>query len=152
MIRRLKATIYEELLSVRSQIHQQVDIINQCVEHLNEGRVLPARRVKNISIGYDSYIQTIYAHLTREQRNLLHLIYGKLEIADVTLDGFEDNIKYDINLMGVQGATKKYLGTMRDMKKNYERLVPLIDSYLINDPVDVYYIEDELAENQNSKE
>lgn len=140
-ISRLKNMIKSELKSIKSQIPQMIDIIKKTIIALEKLQILPGQHVPILSIGYKSSISFIYNYLKPKERNILHVIYSSLEVADKTVENYE-NVYH---LFKTQGRTdgeiaKILIGIMTDILDNYNIINDLIDSYLEGNPIDVFHV------------
>jgi hypothetical protein len=57
---RLRAALRDECKSLLTQIPQLVDIYRQCIDNLNQGKILPGQSVCSLSTVYYSNISEIY--------------------------------------------------------------------------------------------
>jgi hypothetical protein len=87
-INQLKKLIRDELLSMRYQIPQKRQVLDDMTAALNKHEILPGDSVSIISTGYRQHISELYEHLSLKQRNCLHVIYQRLEISENLMNGF----------------------------------------------------------------
>ena len=140
-IRRNKNRIRADLQALLAQIPQKQDILRQALRHLRRKAVLPMLSVRALPAGYLTVLADVYPHLDELQRNCLHVIYGRLKVADDFMDNFEDRI-----VKAVQEAHADpnvdpwptYAAKVREIDESYKVVVKLIRSYLDQSPIDVF--------------
>ncbi|HDL01749.1 MAG TPA: hypothetical protein ENH23_05910 [candidate division Zixibacteria bacterium] len=87
----LKKIVCEELRSIKNQLIQKKDIINQAIDHLQKKALMSTMSVRLLGRGYQENIGELYIHLSDLERNCLHVIFERLRIADDLLDSLENN-------------------------------------------------------------
>ena len=159
-IRRLKKALRGELRSIKFQVGQKEDVLRKMIAELGNGNILPGETVPIPDDVYSSGIYKLLPHLTAKQRNCLHVIYGHLRVADRRTADFEIAVRRDLRdarLQYIEAAPQKdevtlvglgptevlrhHKGQLGDLLENYGTVVGLIESYLKDDPIDVFYTE-----------
>lgn len=142
-IARFKRVIRHELESIKYQIDQKIDIVNQVMERL-EGKAsyMPARSVPIQTIAYDQSITKVYGHLSKKQRNCLHVIYSRLKVADEFMDSYEQNFISAVKDKVIDDPFQAYHDLFSNISESYQKVKELIDAYVEDEPIDVYYIEE----------
>ena len=79
-------------MSILAQIPWKKTIIGEIIDNLDEEKVLSGLSVGIMNTGYKQHIAELYEHLSILQRNCLHVIHERLNIADKTLSSFEHDI------------------------------------------------------------
>jgi len=137
---RLKKMIGLELQSILYQIHQKKDITSQMINSLKENKILSGKSVKIINTGYKSHIAELYEHLSLNQRNCLHFIHERLDIADETLFSFEDSYINNPHKEMRDLLLASYKKKLPEIMECYKVVSDLINSYLNGTPKDVFNI------------
>ena len=137
---RLKKIIREELKAIQYQIKQKKDIVSQTIEHLKQQKILPTLSVPIVATGYRQHIGELYEHLSEIERNCLHIIYERLNVADVVLDSFESNFLTAVDKQVLADPYQAYLDRFTEINDSYAVVQELIRSYLKHKPIDVFQI------------
>lgn len=132
--------IREELSSIKGQIPQKKDILQQAIHHLQNGRLMPTRAVRILGIGYKENIVELYPHLSELERNCLHVVYGRLSLADDVMDTFEQDYLSAVREKIMDNPNQAYLERLSEMYKSYEIIDQLIDAYLHGRLIDVFHV------------
>jgi len=140
-IRNLKCIIRQELKSILVQIPQKEKIVTQIIVKLDEQQILPGVSVGIINTGYKQYIKELYEHLSFLQRNCLHIIYERLDVADKTLFSFEHDFVSVIREKIIDKPFEAYKGRFQDILESYDVVKNLIKGYLDGNPTDVFHEE-----------
>lgn len=143
-IRRLKRMIKEELRSILYQIQQKEDIVRQIISKLKIKEILHGESVGIINIGYRHYAAEIYEHLGVLERNCLHNIHERLDVADKMLRCFKSDILNLIKDKVLDKPYEAYEKHFSDILESYGLVKKLINSYLNGDPIDVCYLRDKI--------
>jgi len=141
-IRRLKHLIREELKAIAAQMEQKKDIIRKIIKNLDEKNILDGRSVHMLSIGYKNHISDLYEHLTVKQRNCLHVIYERIVVMDDFMDSIKKEFVFDQKQNIYNDLYGGYKVILQDFLQSCSVVDGLIQSYLNNDPTDVFYVED----------
>jgi hypothetical protein len=86
-------------------------------------------------------LEDVYPHLDELQRNCLHVIYGRLKVADDFMDNFEDRIVKAVREAYADPTVDPwptYAAKVREIDESYKEVVKLIRSYLDKSPIDVF--------------
>lgn len=138
-----KRIIGQELESIKYQIDQKMDIVNKVMERLERrASYMPARSVPIQTIAYDESIREIYGHLSNKQRNCLHVIYARLKVADDFMDSYEQSFISAVKDRVIDDPFQAYYDLFANIFESYQKVTELIESYLADEPVDVYSIEE----------
>ncbi|MFV9646126.1 MAG: hypothetical protein ACNYWU_09915 [Desulfobacterales bacterium] len=140
-ISKLKRIIHDELKSLKNQIPLKEDIVQQIIAALKNQKVLSGQSVGSINIGYKKHISELNEHLSKLQRNCLHVIYENLRVADDFLDNFKKNIIETIKEKIVEEPFEAYTGYLEDIQRSYKVVSELIDSYLNKEVIDVFGVD-----------
>ena len=89
--RRKRKSIESELGTNKGLIPQKIDHLKKIQEALENKEILPGDTVHFSSYLYDNHIGEIGQFLSTDQREVLHVIYGSLKIADRFLENFLSN-------------------------------------------------------------
>jgi hypothetical protein len=140
-ISNLKTALKDECKSLLCQLPLLIDIFEQCIDNLKQGKILPGAAVHSLSTVYSSAIAELYPYLKLKDRNLLHVVYERLRVGDEILENYESNLSREIkeNLIGnpIQG----WISRMTEQIGSYKVINDLIKSYLDGNPKDVFYID-----------
>jgi len=137
----IRKVIIEELNSIKYQIDQKIDILNQAISALKNGDYIATESVPVISIGYDSNINNIYSELDVKNRNCLHVIYSRLKVAEDIMRNFEVDFLSNVSNKTIKNPFAMSIDRMGDLIESYNVVKDLIDSYKNNKPIDVFDIE-----------
>jgi len=139
--RDLKAIVREELNCIKQQILQKNHMIAEIITALNKREILSGDSVPIMDTAYRRHIGELYEHLTLKQRNCLHVIHERLRSADELLSSFEPRISDEVLRLGASVQPYvKYKTLFKDHQESYDVVTKLIDSYLANEPEDVFYV------------
>lgn len=141
-VRKLKQMIKDELKSILAQIPQKREIVNLIIQRLKQGRFLSGLSVRAINIGYKQHIAELYEHLSFHQRNCLHVIHERLDIADKVLFSFEHDFASALKEKIIARPFDAYRGHFEEILESYKVATKLIKGYLAGNPEDVFYIDD----------
>ena len=139
-IRRLRVVVTEELKSIRQQISQKTEILDQAITKLKQKRIRPTLSVHALTIGYRSVLGELYGHLGDLDRNCLHVIYEYLRVGDETMDRFETDIVRALKEKIIDDPYEMYAGRLGEVLSAYQQAEKLIDSYLEGKPIDVFHV------------
>ena len=139
--RNVRKVIIEELNSIKYQIDQKIDILNQAIAALKNGDYLSTESVPIISIGYDGNINDIYVELDIKQRNCLHVIYSRLKLAEDIMRKFEVSFLDNVRNKTIKNPFAMSIDRMEELIESYNVVKDLIDSYKSNKPIDVFHID-----------
>ncbi len=137
---KLKEIVKKELRSILAQIPQKRDIVNQIIYNLEKQQILPGLSVAIINTGYKQHIAELYEHLNVLQRNCLHVIHDRLDVADRVLSSFEHDLISAMREKILHDPFKAYKGRFEDIFKSYDVVENLIKDYLDEKPADVFYV------------
>ena len=140
-IKGLKKLIVAELLAIRSQIPFKRDIVHQMVAALDQQQMLGGASVRILNTGYRQHITELYEHLSPKQRHCLHVIHERLANADSFLDSFESEALQAIENKVITDPYDALKVRLANYLENYNVVDKLIQSYLENRPIDVFYVE-----------
>ena len=149
-IRNLKRMVKEELKSILAQIPWKKTIIREIIDNLDEQKVLSGVSVGIMNTGYKQHIAELYEHLSILQRNCLHVIYERLDIADKTLSSLEQNIKSAVREKIIDKPFQLYKSRLQEILHSYDVVEDLIKKYLNGKPTDVFCVEKETEHLQDS--
>ena len=135
---RLRVMVREELKSICAQIGQKKSILKQAQEELKKEKVMPTLAVHVLAEGYRTILNELYGHLSRKERNCLHVIYERLRVGDEFMDHFESKITAALKEHMVNDPYKYYTTVFGDLLCSYDVVKSLIGSYLKGDPIDVF--------------
>lgn len=134
-IRKMKRIIKEELSSIKLQLIDKRNIINQVMDALSNDTLLPARSVGIINTGYRQFYSDIYEHLIDDKRICLFYIHQILEVGEHTLNNFENEFQIAINQGVLTDPHKAFISKFNDLLKAYIKVERLIDSYIEGNPI-----------------
>jgi hypothetical protein len=137
----IKNVIVEELISIKYQIDQKIDILNQAISALKNGDYLATESVPIITIGYETNINNIYSELNVRERNCLHVIYSRLKIAEDIMRKFEVDFLTNVTNKTIKNPFAMSIDRMEELIESYNVVKELIDSYQNDKPIDVFNIE-----------
>lgn len=133
-----KRVIQEELRAIRGQIAQKVDLINQMIKSLKNGRYLPGRSVAIVNLGYRRFGAELYPHLSPAERNTLHVVHERLRIADDELEQFERKFQQDLQEEVVADPFTAAADRLGELRESYRAMDELIHGYLAGQALDVF--------------
>ncbi|MBA7638294.1 hypothetical protein ES703_45947 [subsurface metagenome] len=138
-IRKLKRVVKEELMSILAQIPWKKTIIGEIIDNLDEEKVLSGLSVGIMNTGYKQHIAELYEHLSILQRNCLHVIHERLNIADKTLSSFEHDIASAVREKIIDKPFELYKSRLQEILQSYNVIEDLIKKYLAGKPIDVFW-------------
>jgi hypothetical protein len=103
---------------------------------------MPTKSVHALSRGYEQNIAELYQHLSKRERNCLHVIYERLRVAEDVLDSFERDYVSTVREKMVDDPNEVYASRLSEIYESYDLIDKLIDSYLQSRPIDVFYIDE----------
>lgn len=138
--RKIRDSLRAEVHLLCGMIPQKQDIVAQCIQSLEQGRVLPTRSCHVLTAAYDTYAAELCECVNDKERSCLHFIYETLKGADLFLDRFFD----DYRELGKCAETREgrnayFLGSLKDLGQTYARVTDLIDGYLLGAPPDTLW-------------
>ena len=136
---KLKKALEDELSTNLYQLDQKIDIANQMISALNQGKFLPGISVPFASTVYDHHFPLILKDLNAIQRDNVRHIFSNLLVLDATIFSFEKSYKEDIQQGVFADTNTAYIAKINDVLENYKMLKKLISSYLGDNPKDIYY-------------
>src|SRR6266540_7343002 len=86
--RRLREAVRAECEVLLDQLPDLKDMIDQVVRALGNEAVLPAGHVHTRKTAYAAVVAAGFPGLKRWERNLLHVVYERLRVADEVLDRY----------------------------------------------------------------
>ena len=135
----LKKALEDELSTNLYQLDQKIDIANQMISALNQGKFLPGISVPFASTVYDHHFPSILKNLNAIQRDNIRHIFSNLSVLDATMTSFEKSYKEDTQQGVFVDTNTAYVSKINDVLENYKILKELINSYLKDNPKDIYY-------------
>lgn len=135
---RKKRLLIAELGSIRAQIPQKRDMVRQIIDALQQRTLLPGTSVPILSLVYRSVISDLYPHLSSRERNCLHAIYERLQVADEFLRELDDRLLQSVKNGVFPDPYEAFTRLLRDLDASYEIASELMMSYLQGNPVDVF--------------
>lgn len=145
-IDKMKKSIYNELITLKSQINDHKQNLNIAIDYLKKSEVIPLKNVRSISIGYNSYINTIYKEFSVVERNCLHVIYERLRVADELQSSYHDEVQNSISNQSMDNPLEYYVGRLEDLIRSYDVVYKLINSYLNSNAEDVFKIKKQISD------
>jgi len=139
-IRKLKRIVKEELRSILAQIPQKKNIVKNIIAALEKQQILSGVSVGIINTGYKQHIAELYEHFSFLQRNCLHTIHERLNVADKTLFSFEHDLISAIREKIIDNPFEAYKRRFQDILKSYDAVEGLIKGYLDGELADVFYV------------
>ena len=139
-INRHKELVRKELAAIKTQLVPKKDILQKAISKLKNNQILPTLSVHFITHGYDNTIKELYSHLTRKERQCLHVIYENLRVADLTMDRFESEIMVAIEKGVMDDPYEAFRDRFDDILNTLVDAESLIDGYLKGDPPDVFAV------------
>ena len=140
-IARARSAVTNELRSLHGQIPQLKDICNRAIKELRARTLLPTLAVPAMSSAYDANIEELQAHLTVRERNCLHIIYSRLNVADKVLSELEQDFRSAMSQSVFDNPFEAFADRLTDIYRSYDVIDTLIASFLKGEPIDVFYIE-----------
>jgi hypothetical protein len=140
-IKRNRRIVRTELESIRAQLPQKRDILNQAIRHLNEQNFMPTRAVRLLATGYYSVLEDLYPHLKPLERNCLHVIFERVRVAEDLLDHFEESFVRTVKDKVVADPWSTFRGQLEETLESYDVVEQLARSYLARKPKDVFAVE-----------
>lgn len=137
----LKKALRDECKSLVSQLPQLVDIYEQCVQKLNQGKILPGPAVSSLSTVYRSTISEIYPYLSLKERNLLHVVYERLRVGDEILQNYVSILSRELQEPLIKDPIQGWIVRMNDQIDSYRIIEGLLKSYINKEPIDVFNID-----------
>lgn len=137
-IKNLKKLIKDELRALESQIPDKRKIIKDIIQSIKNDELLPGSSVGLVNTGYKSYFGELYEHLTFKQRNCLHYIYETLDVMENYLNNFENDLQNAHNEGILKSPNKAFISKSKDILQSLDKVENLIDSYLENNPIDIF--------------
>jgi hypothetical protein len=137
--KKLKKALEDELSTNLFQLDQKIDIANQMIYALNQGKFLPGISVPFASTVYDHHFPSILKDLNPIQRDNVRHIYSNLTVLDEVLFSFEKSYKEDIQQSVLADTNNAYVAKINDVLNNYKVLKDIINCYLNENPKDIYY-------------
>jgi hypothetical protein len=145
-IRRLKRALDEECLSLVAQIPFLIEVVDNLVRCLKDGRLLSGESVRAMSSVYSSAISDLAPHLSLRERNLLHVAYERLRVNDQVLASLVSEFREAWSMQRPGGPWEEFINKLSDTRESYQVTRTLLKSYLEDDPVDVFYLSDSRPE------
>ncbi len=140
--------LFDELGAIKSQIYQKKDVADKIIQALDGGGLLGGIGVPTIDCAYSKFFPDLYGHLSRKERNCIHLVYSRMHNTDKILNDFESEFRSAVTEGVIDNPRRAYAGRLSDCKENYQIVIKLIDSLLAGDPTDVYYMDDDIDPSQ----
>lgn len=140
-IRNLKRTLREECKSIIAQIPQLTDVLNKCINSLKNQRILPGPTVRSISTVYRSTIVELTPYLSEKERNLLHVVYERLRVADDLLENYYSNLTRELKEKVIENPFNSWIVRITELITSYNVVIDLLKSYLEDKPIDVFLTE-----------
>ena len=140
-VRKLKQSLQDECRSLLTQIPQLTDIFEQCVDNLNQGKILPGPAVRSLSTVYRSTITDIYPFLSIKERNLLHVVYERLRVGDEILENYVSLLSRELQENLIKDPIQGWIVRMNNQLDSYEIIIDLLKSYLNHSAKDVFNID-----------
>ncbi len=139
LTKQLKKALVDELESNLYQLDQKIDIANQMINAINQGKFLPGISVAFASSVYFHHFPSILTDFNSIQRDNIRHIYSSLIVLDEITSSLEKSYKEDIQTSVLADITTAYSHKVEDIIYSYNILKILITSYLKGNPVDIYY-------------
>jgi hypothetical protein len=139
-IQRNKSVVHQELETICAQIPQKKDILNQAIAHLKTERFMRTLSVRMVTTGYYAVISDLYPHISHLERNVLHVIYERLRVADEQLDGLEEAFVRTVKDKVVNNPLVAFSDRLQELLESYTVVDDLARSYLNKRPVDVFSV------------
>lgn len=139
-IHQLKQALIDECRSLLTQIPQLIDIFAQCIDNLNQSKILPGAAVRSLSTVYRSTISEFYPYLSLKERNLLHVVYERLRVGDELLENYISILSSELQENLIEDPIKSWIVRMNDQIDSYKIVTILLKSYLKHEPIDVFNV------------
>ena len=136
-----KRAITAELQSLKGQIPQIKDICRQALTELGKQSFLPPLGVPAVTQAYDNFGAKVQKHLSPLERNCLHIIYGRLKVCDKVLAELENDFRLALAEKVIDDPFLAFSDKIKDIYGSYDIVLSLIDSYLNNNPIDVFKLQ-----------
>lgn len=140
--RKQKRALLNELKSLKQQVTDKLDILDQMQEALKNSSLLSGISVRFSCRVYQSVIGDVLHVLTDKERNCLHVIYEYARVVDESMESFESAVKQEIAAAIVDEPKDALLGRLKDLKRTLGVMVELLDGYLAGNPADVFHLYD----------
>ena len=135
----LKGALIEELRSNLQMVPQKKDIVEQIINQLNKGKLLPGSGARFIRIFYENHFPSIFPDLNVKERNSFHILYEYFRIVDWLLESYSERIVESMGTERVNEYVRLYLAMMEDILKLLNLTEELITKHLGGKPEDVLY-------------
>lgn len=136
-----KQAIYTELRSLKGQIPQLKNICGQAINELRAKALLPTIAVPALTGSYDAFGHEVLETLNQKERNCLHIIYGRLKVADKVLFELEQDFRLAMEQSVFSDTFEAFVEKLTEIHMSYDVINGLIDSYLAGNPTDVFYLD-----------
>lgn len=136
-----KQAIHTELRSLKGQIPQLKNICSQAINELCSKALLPTLSVPALTGSYDAFGHEVLETLNQRERNCLHIIYGRLKVADKVLSELEQDFRLAMEQGVFNDTFKAFAEKLTEVHTSYDVINGLIDSYLAGNPTDVFHLD-----------
>ncbi|MHB8068622.1 MAG: hypothetical protein ACYDIC_12075 [Desulfobaccales bacterium] len=140
-VRQLKKALRDECQSLLSQVPQLVDIFEQCIDNLSQGKILPGPAVRSLSTVYRSTISEIYPYLSLKERNLLHVVYERLRVGDEILENYVSILSRELQEKLIKDPIQGWIVRMKGQIDSFVIIDDLLKSYIKCEPRDVFNVD-----------
>ncbi|MDD2901412.1 MAG: hypothetical protein PHU44_03165 [Syntrophales bacterium] len=137
----LKKALKDECISLKNQLPMLIDIFEQCIQKLSQGKILPGPAVHSLSTVYRSSISEIYPYLSLKERNLLHVVYERLRVGDEILENYVSILSRELQEGLINDPIQGWIIRMKDQIDSYRIVDNLLKSYINKNPIDVFNID-----------
>jgi hypothetical protein len=134
----LNAALRAEAASLLAQIDQFREIARLTIEALGRHEILAGPHVPAITTFFERLFADIAPHLSPVERNLLHVVHGRLQVGDEVLSTYDVSLRNDLNLGIIDEPWSAYASRIRDLQESYDVCERLLRSYLEGEPIDPF--------------
>jgi hypothetical protein len=133
-----KRLIREEIEANLALLPHKMDLVEQIIHELASKKVIPGDTVHFMSNSYELNLHLAYESLSPVQRDVLHVIYERLKLADVFLANFDSEIQKHLTSKLVKDPYAMFTIRMNEIKESFQINEDLMKSYLSDKPIDVF--------------
>ncbi|MAK44942.1 MAG: hypothetical protein CMN80_12445 [Spongiibacter sp.] len=136
--RYLKSALNSELIAIKRMIPHRQDILSKAAHAFSDGRVLDPASTHFPRSAYESILDNAPELLSVEEQDCLHVSYERLRVIDEQMDTAVAYFNTVRSAHSSLHAADALALKMSDMEEALITTIPLIDSLIQNDPIDVY--------------
>lgn len=127
-----------ECTAILNQLPQVRELVDHVIAALQQQQILPATHVHTPRAVYTLAVTDLIPRLPTAERNLLHVAYEHLRVADEFLDGYGRDLLADLREGVIDDPWAAYESHLRDIATSLDTVQGLLGSYLKGEPIDPF--------------